>query len=132
MVLVLQFLRRLGLVLTFPPDRTITHVGTGFFCFFHFFFLGLSLLTTGLLLHCLELSSSDCVEFFIAQFSYSPRYLLSSGAVLTNSLCRSSATSWRSFLPLGDIFLPWVVAFWTSSAVSRCWRIFRMLLPPAF
>ena len=32
MVLVLQFLRRLGLVLTFPPDRTITHVGTGFFC----------------------------------------------------------------------------------------------------
>ena len=30
-MLVLQFRRRLGFVLTFPPDRTITQVGTGFF-----------------------------------------------------------------------------------------------------
>src|SRR3989304_6302324 len=30
---VLQFLRRLGFVLTFPSVRTITQVGAGFFCF---------------------------------------------------------------------------------------------------
>ncbi len=39
--------------------------------------------------------------------------------------------SWSVFLPFGVMMRPFGRVVWMSPAVSSCWRILRMLLPPA-